>query len=310
MSNKVALKGFFATGQRPNGLQFADLIDTMVSNAETNAGTVAFSGGIVIGNVGVPASPGAIRWTGVNFEFHNGVGFQPLTFGGAAITNPQDIGNVRIGSTLVGVGSPAVFAHISKYNDNDFAFGQSPAGATIVSSPTNIFFQNRALGVPTNVLVINGNKATINTTLVIGTPPGGAPAIPAATTLAVYGEAQKLTGLAWAVMSDVRVKKDVSVFNDGLNKLLQINPVWFRYKNVEGIPGADARQVGVLAHEVEPLFPYMVNKSKGKLSTEDQEETDLLTFNGSALPYIIVNAIKELNCRLQRLEQSTEKEEQ
>ncbi|HEY6502588.1 MAG TPA: tail fiber domain-containing protein [Chitinophagaceae bacterium] len=308
MSNKIALKGFFATGQRPNGLQFADLIDTMVSNAETNAGTVAFTGGIVIGNVGVPATPGAIRWTGVNFEFHNGVGFQPLTFGGAAITNPQDIGNVRIGSTLTGL--PAVFAHISKYTDNDFAFGQSPAGATIVSSATSIFFQNRALNVPTNVLVINGNKATINTTLVIGTPPVGAPAIPAGTTLAVYGEAQKLTGLVWSVMSDVRVKKEISAFGEGLDKLLQINPVWFKYKNVEGIPGADARQVGVLAHEVQPLFPYMVNKAKGKLSSEDQEETDLLTFNGSALPYIIINAIKELNCRLQRLEQSTVNEEQ
>lgn len=306
MSSRAALKGFFSTGQRPTGAQFADLIDSTVSLAESNAGTGTFTGGIVVGNVAVPATPGAIRWTGVNFEFHNGAGFQPLTFGGAAITNPQDIGNVRIGSTIAG--GAAVMAHSSKYTDNDFAFGQTPAGATVVSSGTSIFMQNRTLGVATNVLTISGNKAAVNTSLTVG--PVGGPPIPAGTILAVFGEAQKQTGGIWSVMSDVRTKKDISRFEEGLEKLMHIQPVWFKYKNVDGIPGADAAQVGVLAHEVKPVFPYMIKEVKSKINAEDPDETELLTFNGSALPFVIVNAIKELNTRLQHLEHSIIKKEE
>ncbi|MDP4262880.1 MAG: tail fiber domain-containing protein [Bacteroidota bacterium] len=296
MSSRAALKGFFSTGQRPTGLQFADLIDSAASLAESNPGTIAFTGGIVIGNVGVPATPGAIRWTGVNFEFHNGAGFQPLTFGGTAITNPQDIGNVRIGSTLTG--GVAVLAHSTKYSDNDFAFGQTPAGATLISSGTSILLQNRSGGTPTTVLTINGNKATV------GTLPGNTTPM-----LIVHGDAQKTGGGAWSVVSDVRLKKDISNFSEGLDKLLQINPVRFKYKNFGSEPGGNTEQVGVLAHEVQPVFPYMINKVKTKIREEDTEETELLTFNGSALPFVIINAIKELNTRLQQLEQSITKEE-
>ncbi len=303
MSNRAILKGFFGTGQRPTQGQFEDLIDSSVNLTEPNP-TTTFNGGIVIGNVGVPATAGAIQWTGIRFEFHNGAGFQPLTFGGAAITNPLDIGNVRIGSTLTG--GVAAFSHLSKYSDNDFGFGQTPAGATIVSSATSILFQNRVGGVPTNVLSITSNRATINTSLLIGVPSG--PAVPGPAALIVYGEARKSDGIAWTTMSDVRVKKDISVFSEGLDKVMQINPVWFKYKNVEDSAGEQAEQVGILAHELQPVFPYMIKEVKAKISADDKEESDLLCFNGSALLFVVINAIKELNTRLQRLEATITKQ--
>ena len=303
MSSKTVLKGFFQTGLRPKQAQFEDMIDSMVSAVEANTTTVRFDGGLILGNSAVSAVAGAMRWTGTNFEFHNGAGFQPITLGGG-ISNPQDIGNVRVGSTLGG--AIAAFAHITKYNDNDFAFGQTPSGNTIVSSGTTIFFQNRVANVPTNVMQISTNKVTINTTLsvttqiVAGTPAG--PPIPVGTVLAVYGEAQKSNGAAWTVMSDARVKKDISGFSEGLEKLLKVNPVRFKYKNLNDAPGANDEQVGVLAQEIKSVFPYMVSQVKGKINKEDEEEAELLTFNSSALQFVIINAIKELNNRIQSLE--------
>jgi hypothetical protein len=294
MSTRSTLRGFFSTGLRPTQLQFADLIDSSVSLVDSNNGTITLTGGVVVGNTGVPAVPGAIRWNGVSFEFHNGSGFQPLLFGSVVLSNPQDIGNVRIGSTLTG--AMAAFSHVSRYNDNDVAFGQTPAGTTIVSSGTSVQIQNRTGSVATTVISVNNNR------VVVGTPSG--PAIPAGTTLAVYGEAQKSNGAAWTVMSDVRTKKDINEFSEGLDKLMEVNPVRFKYKNTNGLPNADAEQVGILAHEIKPVFPYMINEVKGKVSEEDTEETDLLTFNSSALQFVMINAIKELNNRLQSIEQS------
>ena len=310
MSIKATLKGYFQTGLRPTQTQFEDVIDSLASIVETNNATLTLGGGIVIGNTpAVPAVPGAIRWTGANFEFHNGAGFQPITLGGG-ISNPQDIGNVRIGSTLTG--GVAALAHQSKYNDNDFGFGQTPSGTTIVSSGTSIIFQNRAANVPTNVLTIAGNKATVNTTLTVNTQlivgpalPAAALPIPAGVVLAVNGDAQKWTGAAWVTVSDARLKKDITPFSEGLDKLLRINPVRFKYKNVDGAYGCTKEQVGVLAQQIKPIFPYMIDAVKGKINPDDEEETELLTMNSSALPFVIINAIKELNNRLESLEKSS-----
>jgi hypothetical protein len=159
-------------------------------------------------------------------------------------------------------------------------------------------------------LTISANKAIVNTSLnvntqlIVGTPFGAPPPIPAGTALAVYGQAQKSTGAAWTVMSDVRVKENITCFSEGLEKLIQINPVRFNYKNFKDISDTNVEQVGVLAHEVKPVFPYMVGEVKAKITDEDEEESDLLTFNSSALQFVIINAIKELNSRLQIIEQS------
>lgn len=315
MSNKSMLKSFFVTGARPNQLQFADLIDSSVNLFEANSGNVQVSGGVVVGNTSVPDVPGAVKWDGANFQFRDAVNFKPLNLAGSVIGNPLDIGNVRIGSTLTG--SPAVLAHITKYTDNDFAFGQTSGGTTIVSSGgiNPIVFQNRVGGIPTTVLTIQGNKAratdlTVTNQLVVGIAVANPPPIVTATPtlLSVFGDAQKLTGGAWAVMSDVRVKKEIAPFTEGLRQLLDINPVWFKYKWLDEVEAAQDKQVGVLAHEIRSTFPYMVKEAKGNTMTEDGELQGLLSFNGSALPYVIVNAIKELNERLDRIEQSLQKE--
>jgi Chaperone of endosialidase len=303
MSNRSTLKSFFTTAARPNQTQFADLIDSTASLAESNSGTLTLTGAIVVGNTSALAVPGAIKWNGTNFEFHTGAGFQTLTFGGGAITNPLNIGNLRVGSDLGG-GTLCVFAHNLKYNTSDFALSQTAAGATTVNSTTVLTLRNGA----TTALTAQAGVVTMANQVIIGTPPGGSPAIPGGTTLAVYGEAMKLTGAAWAVMSDVRVKKDIHQFDEGLDKLMQVNPVRFKYNGVPGVNTETNEQVGIVAQEIRKVFPYMSEESKAKPENDQNSDEGLLMFNSGALQFVMINAIKELNERLMSLEKSIIKE--
>lgn len=308
MSSKSTLRGFFATGLRPTQLQFEDLINSSINHEELNP-TTTFEGGLVIGSIAVPDVPGAIRWTGTRFEFRDNVGFQPL---GGGIGNPTDIGNVRIGS----IGVNAVFANSTKFTIENMAFAQSNAGATTINSPSVILFKNSVGLVSSTVMSISGsnvavltiasNVATVNTSLVVGTVAGAAPPVgPLPNSLLVYGEARKSDGLAsWTIMSDVRLKEDVRLFSEGLDKIMQINPVWFKYKNSHAAEEPVPEQVGILAHELQPVFPYMIKAVKGKIDVEDKVEADLLSFNASALQFVMVNAIKELGNRVKQLEKS------
>jgi len=305
------LKGFFSTAQRPNQTQFHDFIDSTVSLAESNAGNITLTGGVVLGGTGVPAVPGAIRWNGTNFEFHTGAGFQALTFG-AGVTNPLVVGNARLGSDILANGTLSAFGHNTQYNSANVGFSQDAGGTTTVNSPPlgNIKLKNSGANA---AMTVQGNNVTVHnlltaqTQLVIGVAGAGNPPIPANTKLAVYGEALKLSGNAWVTMSDVRTKKDIADFSEGLDKLVQVNCVRFKYKNMEGVEGCDKEQVGILAHEMRKIFPYMIGESKGRLSADDIAETDLLTFDSSALSFVIINAIKELNQRLQNLEHTATK---
>nr|NIT60959.1 hypothetical protein [Fodinibius sp.]NIV15683.1 hypothetical protein [Fodinibius sp.]NIY29540.1 hypothetical protein [Fodinibius sp.] len=47
--------------------------------------------------------------------------------------------------------------------------------------------------------------------------------------------------------------------------------------------------------------PYMVDTFRAKLNSEDDEETDILRFDGSALTYILINAVKELDAKIDEI---------
>lgn len=116
--------------------------------------------------------------------------------------------------------------------------------------------------------------------------------------LHVIGDAAKtIGGSSWAVPSDRRTKKDIYSFTDGLDVAMQIDPVNFTYnglgQTVEGEQG-----VGVIAQDVKDVVPYMVDVVPGKLDENDASDTGLYLFNASALPFINLNAIKELAGRV------------
>jgi hypothetical protein len=112
-------------------------------------------------------------------------------------------------------------------------------------------------------------------------------------TLTVNGDAAKTGGGEWSVFSDQRLKKDIRNFSDGLNIIEQIRPVSFKYNSRFANADDGKEYVGVIAQEVEAYAPYMLETVRVKLNENDMEETDVLMYDGSALTYILVNAVQE-----------------
>lgn len=111
----------------------------------------------------------------------------------------------------------------------------------------------------------------------------------------ITGDAEKPGGGSWATPSDARIKTGVHAFTDGLEKVLQINPVFFKYKPETGYP-SDKEYVGVIAQEMQKVAPYTIEEKKVVLE-EDDKTTKLpetiLTYQGTAVTYMLINAVKE-----------------
>ncbi|QDK37867.1 tail fiber domain-containing protein [Bdellovibrio sp. NC01] len=79
----------------------------------------------------------------------------------------------------------------------------------------------------------------------------------------VYGQT------AWSASSDRRLKKEITPIEDGLNKVLQLNGVTYRYNRDKE---TDPRKAGVIAQDVEKVLPEAITKDdKGFLSVKYTE---------------------------------------
>jgi hypothetical protein len=123
--------------------------------------------------------------------------------------------------------------------------------------------------------------------------------------LTVNGNASKPGGGTWVALSDERTKKNVQSFNDGLNIINQLRPVSYQYNEFSGYNNLNETYVGFIAQEVEEVASYMVNTvddSKGISGLANKKVLD-----DSALTKILVNAVKELSEKINRLEKQNEK---
>ena len=102
--------------------------------------------------------------------------------------------------------------------------------------------------------------------------------------LHVDGSAGKPGGGSWSVASDARLKTDVVPLEGALEQLLQLRGVRFRYLDPEAIGELPGVRVGLVAQEVEPVFPDWVS--------EGSDGYKRLTVRGSTA--LFVEALREL----------------
>jgi hypothetical protein len=114
--------------------------------------------------------------------------------------------------------------------------------------------------------------------------------------------AGKPTSNAWTIVSDKRLKEDVKPFIDGLDTILGINPVSYRLNGKAGRPKG-AEGIGVIAQDVIDVAPYTISTFEAKLNPGDSEETELYSFDSSALTFVLINAVKELNAENKALKE-------
>lgn len=104
--------------------------------------------------------------------------------------------------------------------------------------------------------------------------------------------------------SDERIKTDVQPFDLGLDALLGINPVQFKYNGLAGFKADGKEQLGVIAQDVEKVAPKLVKTEMVMLSPKDQEKTQIKVVDYGAFTYVIINAVKELYAKVVSLEGS------
>ncbi|MBK9399848.1 MAG: tail fiber domain-containing protein [Bacteroidetes bacterium] len=116
-----------------------------------------------------------------------------------------------------------------------------------------------------------------------------------------FDDAAKPGTSTWTVVSDERLKKDISPFKEGLETIGKINPVYYSYNGKASTP-TDAYYVGVLAQELQKAAPYMVGSFEHTPNPREVNERETyLNVNNGALTYILVNAVKELDEKSKKL---------
>jgi len=120
----------------------------------------------------------------------------------------------------------------------------------------------------------------------------------------VYVAVDNVISGAFINLSDRRLKTNIENYDEGLSIVNQLRPVSYNPLNVIGFnedksiimgdqpPGETI--VGFIADEVEPVAPWVIT---GKSS-----ENDILGLNYELLVPVLVNAIKELQSRIEILE--------
>ena len=229
-------------------------------------------------------------------------------------------------------------------NPLGYALFQSGSGRTKINAP-NVLNSGLSLAIddvdkilitrtgeiqlsPTTNITVNGNvnvgdevigrRLTITN---INTGNTGLPALtvtgdddvaatPATTipALVVNGIAQKTGGGFWGTTSDRRVKKEIRPYNEGLQKLLLFDPVVYKFNGKGGTIDNGRDYVGLIAQDVKKITPELIIPQFKKLNAGDTQEEEILTHDLSPIIFMFINAIKELNARIEKLEKTKKNE--
>ena len=219
--------------------------------------------------------------------------------------------NIVLGSGGGNVGIRTISPEYPLHIEANGSFGVQTIGMVIESATSKrpiILFSENASGLDLNDGMsieydgsTSGNELNINVV-------GGAPALtiesssgevgigttnPSALLEVAATTVKKTAGGSWTASSDRRLKQDVLDYKEGLEELLQIRPVLFRYNDISGYNTTE-QHIGVIAQELEKITPHMV-------STYDRDGTDYLQVDNSAMTYMLINAVKEQQVLIEKL---------
>jgi hypothetical protein len=99
------------------------------------------------------------------------------------------------------------------------------------------------------------------------------------------GGGAKPGGGSWSSISDARMKDIIGGYDKGLDEILALEPIQYRYKAVN-IKNYDPsiEYVGLVAQDVQPVFPEAVS----------EDSVGYLQLDTNAIDYAVINAIQEL----------------
>ncbi len=105
----------------------------------------------------------------------------------------------------------------------------------------------------------------------------------------------------WTIASDARLKTVLGDYEKGLDAICALRPVRYEYNGSGGMRADGKEHVSIIAQEAAEAFPECIGTFQGKLHEDDEEETELLNYNGHAITFALINAVRELKARLDAL---------
>ncbi len=248
----VAISGTIKTWTSGEVLKSADL-NTTISSMKTAIESIpnwtkASNGTDAVytaGNVGIgTSSPESI----LQVKWNNTANF--ATFG-----DTLRIAQNQNGSYWMGMGV-AKSAADSNYiaNAPNGAYGHSVMAFEYTGDIRFYNLSNRVNGTNLNPTLNNPLSMTPSGQVGINmTNPGQ--------TLSVNGNAGNTTGV-WVNNSDERLKKNIQPLGNYLDKLTELRPVTFEWKDPKKLNAKEGKHIGFIAQEVEKVFPYWVDTDK------------------------------------------------
>ena len=210
-------------------------------------------------------------------------------------------GTVGMTSTLYVAGAVTFASALSV--STTINAGSGITGSAFGVAGTNTYLGYRTLGLDTNCSItwtggglnFNGSSGSM-----AEMDPGG--------TFYVTSKGYQPGGGSWGSISDARVKTVERPYALGLSEILKLEPIVYRYRANEAAPGKasklerfkDKSFVGLVAQDVEQIFPGMVTQRKGWV--DGQEVDNFRDLDTSELVFALVNAVKTLTARVQELE--------
>lgn len=122
----------------------------------------------------------------------------------------------------------------------------------------------------------------------------------------LIGSAAKPGGGSWVGLSDKRLKQDIRPYAKGLKEILQVNPVLYKYNDivhkVHKSQNKNKDYCGVIAQEVNTYAPEMIVKQEFRDVETNEKVGDYLSVDPSDYVYMLVNAVKEQQKQIDKLE--------
>ncbi len=336
--NRLYLKQEFKDGERPNGEDFSDLLDSFLNLEDDGMSldldsNLVLSRGIKLGNSD-STTPGTLRFNGVTVELYDGSSWTQLGGGGGSsvFQSTGAAGEVAYAAGNVGIGDFSAAAPTHRFEvelgANASASDRVRFGNVVCSNGTggsagDAFIYHQAMDSSTSYalrqrssgeLRINSistqrirfvqdgtkDRMTISKTgnVVIGA--SNDVDNTKAAVFQVNGSAFKNDGdTLWTLTSDVRVKKDIRDLDLGLAELKHIRPVRYQYTGAAGTV-KDLECIGIIGQEIEKIIPETVKKINLNETGDKDNFGDLRVYNGSALIYVLINSVKELATMLEQ----------
>jgi hypothetical protein len=106
--------------------------------------------------------------------------------------------------------------------------------------------------------------------------------------------AAKPTSALWTIASDSRIKTETGEYTKGLDAVCALRPITYQYNGAAGFTADGKENISIVAQEAMQHFPECVGTFEALLNEGDEEKTELYNWNGHALTFALVNAVKEL----------------